>query len=85
MDSDNTLTHPMLYRQQMNSPPQTNTKQPTMPTHHQQGWSPKPVKDETSSKEEPCWDCYPSMMRKIENEGTPEQVEQLHELEHRSP
>ncbi|CEP18712.1 hypothetical protein [Parasitella parasitica] len=35
------------------------------------------------SKEE-CenWDLYPQMIRKVENEGSPKDVQRLHKLEH---
>lgn len=87
-NNDNTqdaFTHPMLYRESVNSPKSSQDQK-----LHQKGCQcgkkqaikfPAPKQE----KEEPCWDCYPHIARKIENEGTPEQVEQLHEMEHRSP
>ncbi|KAI8379656.1 uncharacterized protein BYT42DRAFT_496134 [Radiomyces spectabilis] len=31
------------------------------------------------------WDLYPGKIRQVENQGTPEQVKHLHELEHTPP
>ncbi|KAI9271703.1 hypothetical protein BDA99DRAFT_500756 [Phascolomyces articulosus] len=105
-DSD-TLTHPMLYRQTINSPQETprnkNKNSNTSDTQaskdqslssstiqkqkdDDEGWMP-PIRRASNENEhsEEYWDCYPNLARNIENQGTPEQVEQLHELQAHSP
>ncbi|KAI7874409.1 hypothetical protein K492DRAFT_174516 [Lichtheimia hyalospora FSU 10163] len=85
-NTQDAFTHPMLYRETMNSPKANNDNKEPHRKDCQCGKK-QAIKIPTpkQEKEEPCWDCYPHLVRKIENEGTPEQVEQLHELEHRSP
>lgn len=84
-NTQDAFTHPMLYRETMNSPKSNQDNKEAHQKNCQCGKK-QAIKIPTpkQEKEEPCWDCYPHLVRKIENEGTPEQVEQLHELEHRS-
>ncbi|KAF7724068.1 hypothetical protein EC973_001401 [Apophysomyces ossiformis] len=74
-DIDNTLTHPMMYRQAIN---ETDTATYNYTT-------PMVPSKAACNPEEANWDCYPGLVREIENEGSPEQVERLHQMEHPSP
>ncbi|KAI9488137.1 hypothetical protein BDB00DRAFT_773134 [Zychaea mexicana] len=71
-----TLTHPLLYRENINSAQQSEGNSNNTVAS---SWMPpaQPLKDGGDE----CWDCYPHLVRKIENEGTPEQVEHLHQLQ----
>ncbi|KAI9011986.1 hypothetical protein CLU79DRAFT_771509 [Phycomyces nitens] len=71
------LTHPLLYRDSVNHPDSCcNKKCPKSPGEIIE---PRPTKNEDKDN----WDLYPNMIREVENKGTPEQVEHLHELEHK--
>ncbi|KAI8138080.1 hypothetical protein BJV82DRAFT_524025 [Fennellomyces sp. T-0311] len=72
-----TLTHPPLYRQAMNSPPANSSENQPKKTKKEE-WIPPP---QPTSDSEEHWDCYPRLARSIENQGTPEQVEQLHQIQ----
>ena len=99
------LTHPMLYRQTMNSPDKPSSSSTLLPssndkhnsTSHatsenndipekknqqdKEGWVP-PIKHKSNeTRNEEYWDCYPNLVRKIENQGSPEVKKQLHDLQ----
>ncbi|KAG2232749.1 hypothetical protein INT48_001103 [Thamnidium elegans] len=42
------------------------------------------INQKNESKGQDDWDLYPNMIRQVENQGSPEQVEHLHDLEHTS-
>lgn len=70
--TEDDLTHPALYRFKRNSLP--------CYTHHK---SKANDKVNCNSSGDADWDLYPALIRNIENSGTPEQVEELHRMEHR--
>lgn len=74
--TEDDLTHPGLYRFKRNSIPCYTYHQPTVNDKV------KTNANATSSSSEVDWDLYPGVMRGIENEGTPEQVEKLHRMQH---
>ncbi|KAI8080110.1 uncharacterized protein B0P05DRAFT_540019 [Gilbertella persicaria] len=68
--SEDDLTHPCLYRFKRNN----------MPCHF--NYHPKFTSDVPShTPTSDSWDLYPSLIREIENEGSPEQVEKLHQMQ----
>ncbi|CAO3643548.1 unnamed protein product [Cunninghamella blakesleeana] len=75
------FTHPQLYREYINHPPMNkNNNNKNIPKKTEAN------KDESTDKHsysgsEDEWDLYPKIVRDIENHGTPEQVEHLHQLE----
>lgn len=71
--TEDDLTHPALYRFKRNSLP--------CYTYHKSIASDK-VKENGNSASNTDWDLYPALVRNIENNGTPEQVEKLHRMEH---
>ncbi|KAG2230797.1 hypothetical protein BDF21DRAFT_431939 [Thamnidium elegans] len=70
--TEDDLTHPALYRYKMNSLPGCNYRK----YHANQN----PQQNNNSSRDS-NWDLYPGLIRNIENEGTPEQVDKLHHME----
>lgn len=73
--TEDDLTHPGLYRFKRNSLP--------CYTYHQSTMKEEEAKNASSATKSTCdWDLYPGLIRNIENEGTPEQVEKLHRMEH---
>ncbi|RCH88883.1 hypothetical protein CU097_008467 [Rhizopus azygosporus] len=66
-----TLTHPSLYRESVNGSSSTSSS-------HDNNTFPTQAKKE---REGDNWDLYPQLVRKIENEGSKEQVKHLHDLE----
>jgi hypothetical protein len=66
------LTHPGLYRFKRNSPPISNYR-PQFDKAEETVSNPKEMDQN--------WDLYPGLIREIENEGTPEQVEKLHQMQ----
>ncbi|ORE08224.1 hypothetical protein BCV72DRAFT_272081 [Rhizopus microsporus var. microsporus] len=66
-----TLTHPSLYRESVNGASGTSSS-------HGNNTFPTQAKKEQEGDD---WDLYPQLVRKIENEGSKEQVKHLHELE----
>lgn len=87
-------SHPLLYRNSINSPTgEGNAMSHTDRDTHDfdngldrdQLLKEAAIRSGSKDKDKKCWDCYPQLVRNIENRGTPEQVEKLHELEHQSP
>ncbi|KAI9277582.1 hypothetical protein BY458DRAFT_504502 [Sporodiniella umbellata] len=66
-----TLTHPSAYRDAINCQRQSSHGSEDQVCQKQQ----------VTKQEGDQWDLYPSMIRKVENEGTQKEVEHLHELE----
>ncbi|KAI8875433.1 hypothetical protein K501DRAFT_289371 [Backusella circina FSU 941] len=66
------LTHPGLYRFKRNSLP-VSSYRPQFDKSEVLNNSPKEKNEQ--------WDLYPGLIREIENEGTPEQVEKLHQMQ----
>ncbi|KAI7858589.1 hypothetical protein BDC45DRAFT_565343 [Circinella umbellata] len=102
-DSD-LLTHPMLYRQTINSPdkPSSSSLSPSSSAENnnnshsktenkdipknknqkeEEGWIPPIRHKSNEDNNEEYWDCYPNLVRKIENQGSPEIKKQLHDLQ----
>ncbi|KAL0077701.1 hypothetical protein J3Q64DRAFT_1128099 [Phycomyces blakesleeanus] len=80
MNSNNEeLTHPLLYRDSVNHPNPCCNKAKSPSKSPDEIIEPRPAKAEDKDN----WDLYPNMIREVENKGTPEQVERLHELEHK--
>lgn len=75
--TEDDLTHPGLYRFKKNSMPCYTYHQPAnnLTDKSSEG-------NTTCSSSEVDWDLYPGVMRTIENEGTPDQVEKLHQMQH---
>lgn len=73
--TEDDLTHPALYRQKMNCLPGSTYRKYTANL--------KAI-DNCNISTDTDWDLYPSLIRNIENSGTPEQVEKLHRMEHKS-
>ncbi|CAO3617657.1 unnamed protein product [Mucor hiemalis] len=69
---DEAMTHPSVYRDTVNGRACQNVT------------GGKTCDKTAKANEGPQdnWDLYPNMIRKVENEGSPAQVEHLHELEH---
>ncbi|GAA5799244.1 hypothetical protein EDC94DRAFT_94678 [Helicostylum pulchrum] len=65
-------THPSVYRDTINQKVKQNVT----------GCKTECKKSENKSQND--WDLYPNMIRQVENQGSPEQVEHLHDLEHTS-
>jgi hypothetical protein len=63
------MTHPSLYRDTING---------KVGQKIDSDYKCTPQKENASDN----WDLYPQMIRKVENEGSPKQVEHLHQLEH---
>ncbi|CAO3703444.1 unnamed protein product [Rhizopus stolonifer] len=66
----NTLTHPSVYRDTVNC--QANNSS-TVDANTQT--------QTKSEQDNDNWDLYPQLIRKVENEGSENQVKHLHELE----
>ncbi|KAG0743858.1 hypothetical protein G6F16_008363 [Rhizopus arrhizus] len=64
-----TLTHPSVYRDTINC---QRRKSDTTDVN---------MKTQNETKQNQDWDLYPQLIRKIENEGSEEQVKRLHQLE----
>ncbi|GAA5812697.1 hypothetical protein MFLAVUS_006155 [Mucor flavus] len=71
--TEDDLTHPALYRHKMNSLPGFSYRKYHVDQNSQQN------KNSSAGSD---WDLYPGLIRNIENEGTPEQVDKLHRMEH---
>jgi hypothetical protein len=71
--TEDDLTHPGLYRFKKNSAP--------CYTYHISNTIDE--KSNSVSNNSTDWDLYPGLMRNIENEGSPEQVETLHRMQHK--
>ena len=69
-DNTDVMTHPSVYRDTVNC------------RESQKLTGGKECPQKTNEPKEDNWDLYPNMIRKVENEGSPAQVEHLHELEH---
>ncbi|KAJ2955447.1 hypothetical protein NQZ79_g8563 [Umbelopsis isabellina] len=77
-------SHPLLQRLSANVDPKAAKQSQTMdiPNNSQTkqsaplscGYSPPP-------NHQQHWDCYPGMIRQIENQGSPKDVSDLHDLE----
>ncbi|KAI8374150.1 uncharacterized protein BYT42DRAFT_615340 [Radiomyces spectabilis] len=84
VDDDDADVHPQAYRLKRNSRDISADKCHHPGSHeyvHMEGVAqPRPI--QTNPQDKAQWDLYPSMVRNIENDGTPEQVEQLHQMEH---
>jgi hypothetical protein len=70
-DNVEAMTHPSVYRDTVNGRVCQNVT----------GGS-EVCAEKAKENKEDNWDLYPNMIRKVENEGSPAQVEHLHELEH---
>jgi hypothetical protein len=73
--TEDDLTHPGLYRLKRNSIPCYTYRMSQNTTEE----IPKPS---TVANSDTNWDLYPGLIRDIENEGSPEQVEKLHRMQH---
>ncbi|KAI8644053.1 hypothetical protein BD408DRAFT_384593 [Parasitella parasitica] len=69
-DDLDTTTHPSVYRDTVNEKKCDKIDNGFVCSAQQS-------KDECED-----WDLYPQMIRKVENEGTPKDVQHLHKLEH---
>lgn len=83
------LTHPRMYRDFINHPQSSQQPHQHSPSSSsagvdKDGTAIKPTKAGQGQQQEDQWDLYPQLIREIENTGTPEEVEHLHDLE-RSP
>ncbi|KAI8081797.1 uncharacterized protein B0P05DRAFT_538092 [Gilbertella persicaria] len=65
-----TMTHPSLYRDSVNC------------KVGQKIDSDIKCQEQKQATNQADWDLYPQMIRKVENEGSPKDVEHLHQLEH---
>ncbi|KAI8340114.1 hypothetical protein BC941DRAFT_419423 [Chlamydoabsidia padenii] len=85
-ENNENLTHPKLYRDSVNHPQSSQHvhQHSTGSIKNQVGTSLNSGKTKENGQQEDQWDLYPQLIREIENTGTPEQVEHLHDLE-RSP
>ncbi|KAI9308519.1 hypothetical protein BJ944DRAFT_260083 [Cunninghamella echinulata] len=74
------FTHPQLYREYINHPSKSdNKKKEATALNNKSNQDKKSASTTAGSDDE--WDLYPKLVRDIENHGTPEQVEHLHQLE----
>lgn len=71
-NDDEAMTHPSVYRDTVNGRACQNVT----------GGKTCDNTKKANESTEDNWDLYPNMIRKVENEGSPAQVEHLHELEH---
>jgi hypothetical protein len=71
--SEEDLTHPGLYRHRMNSATCYSYTKPNTSSKHMQ------VESNTTTSSD--WDLYPGLIRDIVNEGSPEQVEKLQQMQ----
>ncbi|CAO3594862.1 unnamed protein product [Absidia cylindrospora] len=80
------LTHPQMYRESINCPTSNKKNQPLAPSTgtNDNDSSKQTLPNSNQGQQEDQWDLYPQLIREIENTGTPEQVDHLHDLE-RSP
>lgn len=75
-------SHPLLYRQAVNEGRQS-TQGDTTDTKNlsSSNPAPQPSSEPTTQANENHWDCYPNMIREIENHGTDSEVSKLHAME----
>jgi hypothetical protein len=75
-------SHPLLYRQAVNKgqhPCQDDAKENKHPLASQS--VPQPSSEPTAQTNGNHWDCYPNLIREIENHGTDSEVKKLHAME----